>query len=67
MKGNKTDWLGYDNGTRDLPIGFPKTPQEYRALGATNAGVEQQIELSRLFKNEVYAEKQYTAAPVPNI
>ena len=61
---NKTDWLGYDNGTRDLPIGFPKTPQEYRALGATNAGVEQQIELSRLFKNEVYAEKPYTAAPV---
>jgi hypothetical protein len=62
-KRNNTDWLGFDDGTRDLPQGFPKTPQEYRALGGTNAGVDQQIELSRLFNNDVYAEKKSTALP----
>ena len=60
---NNTDWIGFDDGTRDLPHGFPNTAQEYRALGGTNAGVQQQIELSRLFRNEVYAENQSTALP----
>ena len=62
-KRNKNDWMGFDDGTRDLPNGFPSTAQEYRALGATNAGVNQQIELSKLFNNDVYAEKQTTALP----
>ena len=62
-KRNNTDWLGFDDGTRDLPQGFPNTPQEYRALGGTNTGVQQQIELSRLFNNDVYGEKKSTALP----
>lgn len=60
---NGTDWLGFDNGNRGLPKGFPSTAQAYRALGATTSGVEQQIALSRLFRNDVYGEKQYTALP----
>ena len=55
---NNTDWLGFDDGTRDLPLGFPKTQQEYRL-----AGVEKQLELSRLFNNDVYDEKTSTALP----
>ncbi len=62
-KRNSTDWMGFDNGNRSLPDGFPKTAQSYRALGGTNAGVQQQIELSRLFSNDVYNEKTYTALP----
>ena len=33
---NNTDWLGFDNGNRGLPKGFPSTAQDYRALGATS-------------------------------
>jgi len=61
---NGTDWLGFDNGTRKLPSSFPSTPQAYRALGGTNAGVQQQLELSRQFNNDVYKEQQSTALPV---
>lgn len=60
---NNTDWLGFDNGNRSLPKGFPKTAQAYRALGGSNTGVEQQIALSKLFRNDVYTEKQSTALP----
>ncbi len=62
-KRNRTDWMGFDNGNRDLPGGFPKTAQAYRALGGSAAGVQQQLELSRLFNNDVYNEKTYTALP----
>jgi len=31
-QGGKTDWLGYDDGTRALPKNFPKSPQEMRDL-----------------------------------
>ncbi|WP_276504967.1 TonB-dependent receptor [Terrimonas pollutisoli] len=60
---NSTDWLGFDNGHRALPKGFPKTAQAYRSLGGTTAGVQQQIELSKLFSNTGYAEKKTTALP----
>jgi hypothetical protein len=60
----KTDWLGFDNGTRKLPTGFPGTRQAYSALGEKSNGLNQQLELTRLFRNDVYAEKKYTAAPI---
>ena len=62
---NGTDWLGFDNGNRGLPKGFPSTAQAYRALGSTTAGVDQQIALSKLFRNDVYNEKKYTALLPP--
>ncbi|MGZ5220216.1 MAG: carboxypeptidase regulatory-like domain-containing protein [Chitinophagaceae bacterium] len=62
-KRNSTDWLGFDNGNRELPKGFPSRAQGYRALGATSSGVQQQLELSKLFRNDSYNEKQYTALP----
>ncbi|MFN5033330.1 MAG: TonB-dependent receptor, partial [Bacteroidota bacterium] len=27
---NSTDWLGFDDGTRSMPAGFPTSPQAYR-------------------------------------
>ena len=30
--GGKTDWLGFDDGTRALPEGFPSDQQEFREL-----------------------------------
>jgi len=30
--GGKTDWLGFDDGTRSLPNNFPKSPQDMRNL-----------------------------------
>jgi TonB dependent receptor/Carboxypeptidase regulatory-like domain/TonB-dependent Receptor Plug Domain len=60
---NATDWLGYDNGTRSLPDGFPATAQAYRALSGSATGVAQQIALSKLFNNDVFAETNSTALP----
>ncbi len=60
---NATDWLGYDNGTRKLPGGFPSSAQAYRALGGDATGVARQVELSKLFNNNVYAEQNSTALP----
>ncbi|MFM2363615.1 MAG: hypothetical protein RLZZ316_2517 [Bacteroidota bacterium] len=62
-KRNKTDWLGFDDGSRSLPDGFPATAQEYRALGGSNTGIAKQIELSKLFSNDGYAQNTTTALP----
>jgi hypothetical protein len=62
-KRNGLDWLGFDDGTRKLPSSFPSTPQQYRALGGSNAGVQQQLEISRDFDNNVYKENVSTALP----
>ncbi len=61
---NSTDWLGFDDGTRAMPAGFPTSPQAYRILSGSNTGVAQQIELSKLFNNEVSKEVATTAAPI---
>lgn len=61
---NSNDWFGFDDGTRSLPSGFPKTPQAYRILAGSNTGLAQQIELSKLFSNEVSREVVSTAAPI---
>ncbi len=60
---NGLDWLGFDDKTRGLPKGFSTSPQAYRALGGTNTGVQQQIEMSKLFRNDVYKQKNSTALP----
>lgn len=62
-KRNSTDWMGFDNGNRNLPAGFPKSAQAYRSLGSTTTGMQQQLELSRLFNSDVYREKNYKALP----
>ncbi|MEY2649296.1 MAG: hypothetical protein RL282_2009, partial [Bacteroidota bacterium] len=63
---NPFDWLGFDNGTRNLPDSFPATAQAYRALGKDAAGVNKQLELTRLFRGDVYQQQTTTAAPIKN-
>lgn len=60
---NNTDWLGFEDGTRRLPEGFPATSQAYRSLGSSQSGIQQQAELSKLFQSKVYNEKNTTALP----
>ena len=60
---NGRDWLGFDDGTRRIPKGFPTTAQQYRSLGGSPEGVQQQIELSRSFNNDVYKRNTSSALP----
>lgn len=55
---NGNDWIGFDDRTRGLPKGFPTKAQTYRA-----ASLQQRLEWSRLFNNDVYREKTSTALP----
>lgn len=63
-KRNKYDWLGFDDGTRNLPDSFPATAQIYRALGKDAAGLNKQIELTQQFRGDVYVPYTVKAAPI---
>ncbi len=52
-------WMGFEDGTRSIPAGFPARAQTYRK-GTT----EEQLEWSRLMHADVYREKNTTALPV---
>jgi hypothetical protein len=61
---NKYDWLGFDDGTRNIPDSFPATAQLYRALGKDAAGLNKQVELTQQFRGDVYAPVTVKAAPI---
>lgn len=61
---NKYDWLGFDDGTRNIPDSFPATAQLYRALGKDAAGLNKQVELTQQFRGDVYAPVTIKAAPI---
>lgn len=61
---NQFDWLGFDDGTRSLPESFPATAQLYRFLGKDAAGLNTQIELTKLFRGDVYQQHSTNAAPI---
>jgi hypothetical protein len=61
---NKYDWLGFDDGTRNIPDSFPATAQIYRALGKDAAGLNKQIELTQQFRGDVYVPVTVKAAPI---
>ncbi len=61
---SKTDWLGFDDGTRSIPASFPASTQAYRILGANSTGQNQQFGLSKLFNNDVYEQVKSTATPI---
>ncbi len=54
-QGGKTDWLGFDDGTRNLPAGFPST-SEFRNMAdnPTEADKQKITELGRAFSKEWY-------------
>lgn len=55
---NGNDWFGFDDKTRSLPSGFPKTQQEYRS-----GNTEQKLAWSKLFNSDVYHEVNNKALP----
>jgi hypothetical protein len=59
-----TDWIGFSDGRRKIPAGFPATRQAYNNLSNSQNGINKQLELTRLFRNDVYEQKKYTAAPI---
>ena len=61
---NQYDWLGFDDGTRNLPDSFPATAQLYRALGKDAAGLNKQVELTQQFRGDVYVPYTVKAAPI---
>jgi TonB dependent receptor/CarboxypepD_reg-like domain/TonB-dependent Receptor Plug Domain len=63
---NKFDWLGFDDGTRNLPDSFPANARDYRALGKDAAGVAKQVSLTKEFNGDVYRERTSDAMPIYN-
>lgn len=55
------NWAGFDDGRRRLPFGFPATRQLYNGLANQPNGLEQRLELTRLFRDDVYKQDQNTA------
>jgi len=54
-QGGKTDWLGFDDGTRNLPAGFPST-EEFKNMSdqPTDADRQRITELGRAFGKTWY-------------
>jgi len=63
-KGGKYDWLGFDDGTRALPHGFPST-KEFRAL-ASNSSAEDKLKIQELGRsfNKIWTPDLVKAAPM---
>lgn len=61
---SRTDWIGFDDGRRRIPGGFPLNRQSYNVLSNQSDGLNRQLELSRLFRDDVYAQKTFTAGPL---
>lgn len=59
-KGSGTDWLGFDNGTRQLPSDFPS--QNLGNLLVSEQGVQQLTEASKSLSNNWSTQKK-TAMP----
>jgi hypothetical protein len=59
-----TDWLGFSDGRRKIPSAFPSNRQSYNNLANNSTGISKQLELSRLFRDDVYKQDEYTAAPI---
>lgn len=53
------DWLGFDDGKRDIPAGIPST-----ASGYNGKNTAAKAELSKLFPSNVYSQLNSTAAPI---
>ena len=63
---NRFDWLGFDDGTRNIPDSFPANARDYRALGKTPQGFAKQVELTQSFPGEVYVQRTADAMPIYN-
>jgi len=58
-KKGKYDWLGFDDGQRDLPAGYPTKFGEFNRLSQA-----ERYAISQSFNDEVYPEEVSTAGPI---
>src|SRR4030095_1185409 len=58
---SKTDWIGFDDDRRSLPAGFPGSRQEYAGLINQPNGEQLQLDATKLFRNDVYAQVKGSA------
>ena len=63
-KGGKTDWLGFDDGTRGLPNEFPSTQQEFRDL-ADDPSAEDKEKITALGRafNKIWTPEKTRSIP----
>jgi len=63
-KGGKYDWLGFDDGTRALPAGFPST-KDFRALASNSSDADKLRiqEIGRSF-NKIWTPFASSSAPL---
>ncbi|MDT3740276.1 MAG: TonB-dependent receptor [Candidatus Kapabacteria bacterium] len=66
-----TDWLGFDDGTRRLPVGVPSTRREFDALrvDANNSvpGAKEKYEsMMQSFNSKNWKQNRYTVGPASN-
>ncbi|MES2645611.1 MAG: carboxypeptidase regulatory-like domain-containing protein [Bacteroidota bacterium] len=58
-KRSSSDWLGFDDGSRQLPTEYPVKYGEYNKLNADN-----KTAVSQAFNDDAYAEQASKAAPI---
>jgi len=61
--GSKTDWLGFDNGTRAVPAGTPTTEDYKKLFDQTNADKITQINSASKAFNTIMTPTKTIAAP----
>ncbi|RPD38773.1 TonB-dependent receptor [Chitinophaga barathri] len=61
MERGKNDWLGFDDGTRELPASFPSSRSKYAVMP-----LDKQLSLTRDFKNTFATQNFGGALPTQN-
>lgn len=59
-----TDWTGFSDNRRSLPAAFPSDRAQFTGTNDNPVSLQQKIEYSRLFRDDVYAANQHKAAPI---
>jgi len=59
-----TEKIGFTDGRREIPAGFPANRQSYNILLNRTDGQAKQLELSRLFRDDGYSQQILNAGPV---
>jgi len=62
-QGGKTDWLGFDDGTRAIPSGTPSTEEYKKLFDQTNADKISQINSASKAFNTIMTPMKKVAAP----
>lgn len=61
---SSTDWTGFGDDRRELPAGFPSNRAQYTGTNDNPTSLAQRVAYSKLFRTDVYQQKQWTAVPI---